>query len=237
MKSRIIPLLFLFFLAETLVGQPLFSEDFEKALQYNRNKAPRVYVVQTYTPLQRSPVPLSTDNKDPLYENYYADDGGDDSSAKHGFYTSLLLYDRTIPFNRDVLVVQLDPVSVKGKSLNIGLDVLYPKGMEYHVDSLYMVLLAEEKDVRAWFTDKRFLGQYVGFSLGEANNRSWKRINAGVVPDREYKYLLIGNLKTDESCRITKVDACVGCPRSKRDRQVVYSDLLIDNIVISAGGN
>jgi hypothetical protein len=219
---------------ETLSSQTLFyREDFEQSFRNDVPAGKSTYMMESYSLRSKNEaVNLHSDNQDPAYSEFYSDNRCTGDSSAHGFYASIIIYDRPIPSFREMLVFQLDSILPKDETSTLTLDVLYHIFTEYRVDSLQGLLLENEKDIKAWLADRPFSGQYVCFSLGAANNRTWQRLNATFHTRRPFRYLLLGNLKNDEDCKVVKKNDCDCCAKPKNSFWK-YSELLVDNITIT----
>jgi hypothetical protein len=212
--------------------QVIFREDFEKPDFGTAARQPHLFILDPYSPREKLPYNLFADRKESSYTDWYTDNRCHDSAVKQGFYTSIALYSHDVPFTREILAIRLDSGLSGGKTYRVSVEALFHKYTEYRVDSIQILFLKTEKDIKNWLAGKDFLGEMIGLGLERVDNQHWKNVAGDFTPESDYAFMLIGNLKRDDECKIIKVNDCK-CPK-ERHRNWNYSELLLDNIVITA---
>jgi hypothetical protein len=229
---------FLLAVSVITIARPTYAQKLvvEEGFEPKPGKSPtdtgRLFLLDPGVPSKPSAINLYTDRNSPPFVNFYTENRCNQDSGQHGFYTSIKLYDRHVSESREILAIRLDTLLPGGRSGNMSLDVLYHYFAEYRVDSIQAVLLRDRPDIRAWFSGRAFVGQYICFSLGDVDNRAWRHLDASFVTEHAYRYLLIGNLETDSDCKVIRANNCDCCPRPKNAYQA-YSELLIDNVRVA----
>lgn len=211
----------------------ILDERFDHQRLNDSGNFARMYVLDPYvSPSDPAAFNLYADRNDGEFSDFFTDNRCTPDTIEHGFYTGILVFDRHVPSTRSILTIRLDSLLPSGRSERISIDLLYHKFTEYRIDSLQALFLHDKSDIKAWFAERPFRGQYVRFSLAAVDNRSWKQVSARFVTEGTFGYLLIGNLKKDEDCTVTKANNCDCCPRP-RHKNWSYSELLMDNILIT----
>ena len=211
--------------------QVVFREDFEKP-DFSTIQ-PHLFTLNPYLPRKRQPYNLYADRKDSSYTDWYTDNRCHDSTVKQGFYTSIFLYDHGVPSTREILAIRLDSGLSGGKTYRVSVEVLFHKYTKYRVDSIQVLFLKTEKDAMNWLAGRNYSGEMIGLGLAQVDNQYWKKIENDFTIGSGYTLMLIGNLKRDDECKIIKANNCTCSPLPKRNYWD-YSELLLDNIVITA---
>lgn len=236
MKYNIVLLLLVLFVCKKGVGQrKVFTENFEKEYLMsfkNLEAQPKVYVVRTYATNRKQLVSIGADRSDSVYEAYYySNPCSEADSGQKGFYARINAYTKGVPDDRELLVMVLDTPLNQQMQHAVSIDVKYHHCCRYRVDSLQVILLEKESDVKLFLKGRRFNGVYKDVSLAAVDNRSWKRLSAVFEAGGAWKYMVIGNVDADKECVITKLKPC-NCSDGKKQNWE-YSEIFIDDVSIA----
>ncbi|HEY6900042.1 MAG TPA: hypothetical protein VI233_05340, partial [Puia sp.] len=225
---------YLFLLTGFLSAFSAFSQKVILDERFDRWMSSRLYAVDSYRPHEKVSLNIFSDR--PEDKDEYVDMLCSEGDGKHGFYVSLKVYDKD-GTKTDMMVIRLDTPVQKGMAYTVQMDAIYPESINYHIDSIQAVFLKEEKDVVSWVVGGRWSGQYALFSLQGVGNANWAKVESSFVAEGDYKYVMIGNLESDDNTRALRENDCNCCPRDRKEKEHKwYSQLLIDNILIKPGG-
>ena len=189
------------------------------------------YIIDPYIPNQKSSISIYADRRDTLYYNYYGDNLClDSSNGVHGFYVGITVYRKGAALEKELLVLKLTRPLEKGSEYGISYDAIYHKNVNYSIDSLQVLFIEQEKDIKSFLAEKLFNGMYVGFSAKKIENKIWQKITSQFTSDGNYNYMIIGNLKSNNDVIVSKKNNCNCGNREKGFWD--YSEVFIDNISI-----
>jgi len=212
----------------------ILNEGFECQFQTtwdSLSDKPRVYVINPYDARKKYPVTIYSDKKDAVNEGFYSDNRCEGVALGHGFFTGLTLCVRGTPSMRDLVVIRMDTVLLRGESYHLSFAALYHKFTKYHIDSIQILLAYEKKDIDSWMSGNKYIGQYVSISLKDANNKDWCKLKSDFNCQHDYRFLVLGNLKSDDDTKIEKRNDCRCCLVPKSENWD-YSELFVDDIKI-----
>lgn len=234
MKGVYIGLYCMFFFNMQLFSQrSLLKEDFEREYlsSLKITEANRSYQIETYSPKEKRPINICSFREDPPFDNSTIKGCCPDSLDKeHGFFAEIMLYEKGVPSMRDIIVVRLDTMLFKSESVNISLKVKYHPFASYSADSIQALFVKQDKDVFSWLAGKEVESLNVSFSLMKVSNKTWTQISANLHATDAYRYVIIGNLKTDEQTIVTKDNTCNCAKKEKAFWD--YSSLFLDDIMV-----
>lgn len=219
---------------EVSFSQKIFEEKFENEYKNswkNLENFPKLYSINPYTPRQRDPINISSEINDSVYDDYYVAPCCIDSNDLHSFFATITVFDEKIPAERELMVIKLDSVLKRGQNYSIRFSGKYHPHTKYKIDSIQILFLNQENDIKAWLAEKKFSGQFVKFSLGDINNRLWGDLKSKFFAENDYSYLILGNLKTDGETKVSRISDCQCTKRSKGYWN--YSELYVDGIIIN----
>ncbi|MEX6690322.1 hypothetical protein QTN47_22620 [Danxiaibacter flavus] len=215
-----------FFQSAISQNKKILALNFDEPEYLRKEMQKKYYMIDPYLPAQKAFVTILSSADDTVYANTSC---FDTSSYKYGNYISLTLY-RKGSLSRNLFVIKLDTALCTDKRYRIRYDSKYHMYTNYQVDSLQVLFVKEENDIKRWLAGKPFNGMYVDFSLARVNNRRWQSVAKDFVSDGDYRYMVIGNLKDDEPTGVNKVN---NCPYSKKPKGYWdYSELFVGNIFI-----
>lgn len=189
------------------------------------------YMIHSYSAGKKLPPDVASDCLCAPYDRFYVENGcADTINQQHKFYVEITLLHKGIPNFRDMLVLKLDTTAKSGMAYELSFEARYHQFCDYRVDSIQVLLLEKESDIKLFLAERPFKGRYVQFPVQAFNNSTWQQARAEFSADANYSYLVIGNLQTDEDTQWLKNDSCKG-KREKANWK--HSELFIDNIFIA----
>ncbi len=195
------------------------------------NQIQNNYYIDTYTPKKKDPIGIYSSRLDTPYYKYYSENiFPEPDNIKHGLYIGITLYRKSVYSARELFIIKLDTLLQKGISYKISYDAKYHQFTNYRIDSLQVLFIEQEKDIKLFLEEKLYKGMHVDFSLKNIDNKVWQKIGNSFITESNYSYMIIGNLKPDNETVVTKVNncKCIKQPKGFWD----YSELFLDNFLI-----
>lgn len=236
MKYLLTVLFFNLFIKENFSqNRLLLNENFERDIfidSLNTKQFSKRYAITTYRPKEKTVVNIYSYRTDTPYNIFFTENicATDSTNKEHGFYVGIDIYDKVMPSNRTLLVVRLDTALQADKNYSISYDAKYHQYTKYRIDSMQVLLVSKEEDIKLWLASREYSGMYIDFSMQNINNKDWNKIQKDFTAQREYTYIVIGNLQPDDQIKVYKADDCSCGKRPKGFWD--YSELFLDNIMI-----